>query len=668
MSRIARKGDLGVVEWFRPGEQDRVPVVLDKMAAIGATRLRTGVSWADWFRPEGPDWFDWLIPELARHVELLPCFHYTPPSLGIVDRSNAPPREPKAYADFLDVFVTRHGSCFDWVELWNEPNNLLDWDWRLDPEWTIFAEMIGGAAYWMHQRGKKVLLGGNCPTDLNWLRHMTGLGLLEHVDALGVHAFPGTWSIDWTGWADELAGIRKTLNEAGCERPLWITEAGFSTWRHDEAGQARELLAAVDAQADRLYWYALEDLAADVPTQQGFHVDERHYHMGLFRADHSPKLAARALAAGGVERLAQTVALARPQVRTATPRVVVTGGAGFLGSNLVDQLAADGQDVVVLDSLARDRVEENAHWLTSRHRHRIAFEVGDVRDPFVAADAIKGASAVIHLAAQVAVTTSVADPVHDFEANARGTLNVLEAVRHGAPDAPVLFASTNKVYGELIPRDEMVREGDRYVPRDPARRGGLDETTPLSFHSPYGCSKGVADQYVLDYARVYGLKSVVMRMSCLYGPRQFGTEDQGWVAHFLICALTGRPITIFGDGYQARDVLYVDDAVSAYRAAMKEIDSTAGRAFNLGGGPRNVFSLRELIALIPDIAGVAPEVGYAPWRPSDQAWYVSDTRAISAATGWQPHISAPDGLNRLADWLRTAVPDALAAAPKEKLA
>ena len=184
----------------------------------------------------------------------------------------------------------------------------------------------------------------------------------------------------------------------------------------------------------------------------------------------------------------------------------------------------------------------------------------------------------------------------------------------------------------------------------------MDETTPLSLHSPYGCSKGVVDQYVLDYARTFGLKAAVLRMSCLYGPRQFGTEDQGWVAHFLIRGLTGQPIIIFGDGYQARDILYVDDAVAAYRAVLDGIGRTSGRAFNLGGGPGNVFSLRELIGLIPDLIGVEPEIQFAPWRPSDQAWYVSDTSALSAATGWQVRTSAPEGLSRLAAWLRATVP------------
>jgi CDP-paratose 2-epimerase len=351
------------------------------------------------------------------------------------------------------------------------------------------------------------------------------------------------------------------------------------------------------------------------------------------------------------------VRLATPPVRGTgrpAPRVVVTGGAGFLGSNLVDALASRGENVLVYDSLLRPRVEENLAWLGERYPARVTSCLADIRDVGRLREALRGAKAVVHLAGQVAVTTSVADPLDDFEVNARGTLNVLEAVRAVAPEAPVLFASTNKVYGNLMPLEDMVRHGARYVPGDAAFAGGLSEATPLSFHSPYGCSKGVADQYVLDYARVFGLRTAVFRMSCLYGPRQFGTEDQGWVAHFLISALRGRPITIYGDGYQVRDVLYVDDAVRAYLLGIDGIDSLSGQAFNLGGGPDNTLSLRELLGHIEEITGRAPSVAFDGWRPGDQPWYVSDTSAFRRATGWRPETGVREGLTRLAAWLSHA--------------
>jgi CDP-paratose 2-epimerase len=219
-----------------------------------------------------------------------------------------------------------------------------------------------------------------------------------------------------------------------------------------------------------------------------------------------------------------------------------------------------------------------------------------------------------------------------------------------------------------MPLEAMRQDRERYLPGDPAFAAGLDEKTPLSFYSPYGCSKGVADQYVLDYARVYGLRTAVFRMSCLYGPRQFGTEDQGWVAHFLISALTGRPITIYGDGYQVRDVLYVDDAVRAYLLGIDRIDALSGRAFNLGGGPRNTLSLRELLALIGEISGRAPQVSFDDWRPGDQPWYVSDTTALEQACGWRAEVGVPDGLRRLYDWLGEAFAARPAAGKERELA
>jgi CDP-paratose 2-epimerase len=332
--------------------------------------------------------------------------------------------------------------------------------------------------------------------------------------------------------------------------------------------------------------------------------------------------------------------------------VLITGGAGFLGTNIAAALARRGQEILILDNLTRDHVERNLAWLKDNFGDRVQVKVADVRDANAVADAVANVRSVVHLAAQVAVTTSVLHPADDFEVNARGTLNVLEAVRTLAPYAPVLFASTNKVYGKLLDFHELALDGVRHVPADRKLRFGFDERTPLSFYSPYGCSKGAADQYVLDYARVYGLKTTVFRMSCLYGPHQFGHEDQGWVAHFLISALSGRPLTIFGDGCQVRDVLYVDDAVRAWLTALDRPSEFAGQAFNLGGGPGNAISLLDLIAHIEMVTGRRVEYAFDAWRPGDQAWYVSDTRALEAATGWTPTVAVADGLRRLAGWLK----------------
>jgi CDP-paratose 2-epimerase len=337
--------------------------------------------------------------------------------------------------------------------------------------------------------------------------------------------------------------------------------------------------------------------------------------------------------------------------RTDIKPVLITGGCGFIGCNLADRLAARGDRVIILDNLTRAGVRENAQWLKSCHGDRIEIVVGDVRDPIPVIDAVRGSRAVLHLAAQVAVTSSLECPLDDFEINARGTVNVLEAVRLHNPDAPVVFASTNKVYGRLVDDAQIVRRHRRYVPADPGLARGVSEAAPLDLYSPYGCSKGTADQYAHDYARVFGLRTVVLRMSCIYGPRQFGTEDQGWIAHFLVSALRGDQLTIYGDGYQVRDALFVGDAAAAWIAVLDQIDRTSGRVFNLGGGMENSVSLLELIELIGRLTrhGVSYRIG--DWRPGDQPWYVSDTSALFGAVGWLPQVSLIDGLGSLQEWL-----------------
>jgi CDP-paratose 2-epimerase len=341
----------------------------------------------------------------------------------------------------------------------------------------------------------------------------------------------------------------------------------------------------------------------------------------------------------------------RPALRRATPRVLVTGGCGFVGCNLSDALASRGETVLILDNLARAGTKDNADWLRRRHGDRIAIEVADIRDRAAVEGVVRQAKAVLHLAAQVAVTTSLENPSEDFAINAAGTVDLLESVRRHNPNVPVLFASTNKVYGKLLDAESVTREGQRYVPSDLRLKAGVAEDAPLDFYSPYGCSKGAADQYVRDYARVLGLRTVVLRMSCIYGPRQFGTEDQGWIAHFLIRAIRGEPITIYGDGFQVRDALFIDDAVTAWLTALGRIDDVSGQVFNLGGGVSNAVSLLEMMELIAALRGERPTIAFAKWRPGDQPWYVSDIRKISKALGWTPKIALREGLHLLEIWL-----------------
>jgi CDP-paratose 2-epimerase len=330
--------------------------------------------------------------------------------------------------------------------------------------------------------------------------------------------------------------------------------------------------------------------------------------------------------------------------------VLITGGAGFIGTNLADRLLRQGRRVRIFDSLARPGAERNLRWLLARHRSRLQAEVGDVRSPARLREAVADVAMVFHLAAQVAVTTSLDDPPADFAVNAGGTVELLEALRRAGGAKRLLMTSTNKVYG-AVDDIALAAAGTRYTPRGAVARRGIDESRPLQFHSPYGCSKGAADQYVLDYARSYGFDTAVFRMSCIYGPHQHGTEDQGWLAHFMIRALHGEPITIYGDGRQVRDVLYVEDLVDAFLLAEQHLPAISGQAFNIGGGPENSLSLLELIEQIAALQGYRPELRFGDWRVGDQRWYVSDCGKFASATGWHPRVGRDEGVRRLYNWL-----------------
>jgi CDP-paratose 2-epimerase len=330
--------------------------------------------------------------------------------------------------------------------------------------------------------------------------------------------------------------------------------------------------------------------------------------------------------------------------------ILITGGAGFIGSNLADRLAGEGHDIIVYDGLSRSGVERNLKWLKQRHGRRISSIIGDIRDEDELVRAVAEAKAVFHMAAQVAVTTSLVDPREDFDINIRGTVNVLDAVRVRREPIPVIFASTNKVYGGLEDLVLLSRDS-RYEPDGIMARRGISERRPLDFHTPYGCSKGAADQYVLDYCRSFEIPTVVFRMSCIYGQRQMGTEDQGWVAHFLIRALEGEALTIYGDGRQVRDILDVHDAVDAYVRALDRMSQVQGRAFNLGGGPRNAVSLLQLVDHIGAITGRDIGITFEDWRQGDQRWYVSDTEAARTELGLAEPLRWRDGVAQLARWL-----------------
>jgi CDP-paratose 2-epimerase len=328
-------------------------------------------------------------------------------------------------------------------------------------------------------------------------------------------------------------------------------------------------------------------------------------------------------------------------------RILVTGGCGFIGTHAVHRWMRH-HDVLAIDNLSRPGTACNLRWLQTQHP--LAFRRVDIRDADELAGAVRAfrPDVVLHLAAQVAVTTSVTDPDLDFGVNARGTFNVLEAVRRYAPEAIVLYSSTNKVYGGMEDVGVVLRDG-RYAYAD--RHQGVDEEQPLDFHSPYGCSKGAGDQYVRDYARIYGLKTVVLRQSCIYGTRQWGMEDQGWIAWFTIRSVQGRPVTIYGDGRQVRDALWVDDLLDAYELAISGIEEVRGRVYNLGGGPAFTLSLLELLDLLKDYSGRPLEHDFDDWRPGDQRVFVADVRRAREELGWRPRVAPAEGVRRLYDWV-----------------
>jgi CDP-paratose 2-epimerase len=331
--------------------------------------------------------------------------------------------------------------------------------------------------------------------------------------------------------------------------------------------------------------------------------------------------------------------------------VTILGGAGFIGSNLAHRLLLAGEQVQIFDNLSSVGVLRNIEWLRRQHDSRFVLSVGDIRDGVAVSAALANTSAVYHFAAQVGVAKSIDDPLLDFDINARGTLNVLQAMRRLEEPAPLFFASTTRIYGALsdVPLGEALK---RYEPLDDRVLAyGFSEARSLDFTGPGACSKGAADQYVVDSARTYGLSATALRMSSIYGPRQHGCEDHGWIAHFLKRSLTGEPVAIHGTGKQVRDVLFVDDLVEALLLARKHSAHVSGGAFNIGGGVGNTLSVLELVDVIEELTGERPQVIFVPERTDDARYYVADTRRFRAATGWSAQVDVRQGLRELYLWL-----------------
>lgn len=330
-------------------------------------------------------------------------------------------------------------------------------------------------------------------------------------------------------------------------------------------------------------------------------------------------------------------------------RILIIGGAGFIGANLTHHLLSKGHKVAVYDNLLRRGSEKNIKWLRMNHEGRYKLLRADIRDYKALQQAVDGVDIIYNVSGQVAVTTSVSAPLEDFEINALGAVNLLEAVRTVNPSAIVVYTSTNKVYGKMYDVPIVERNG-RYDYENLVY--GISETQPLDFYSPYGCSKGAADQYTRDYVRIYGLRTIVFRMSCIYGIRQFGNEDQGWVAHFVISSVFDRPLTIYGDGNQVRDILFINDLLRAFELATDNINVTQGQIYNIGGGRENTISLLELIEQLENLLGKHIKYTFDDWRPGDQKVYISDIRKAERDFDWMPKIPKEQGIERLLDWVR----------------
>lgn len=610
MTKPARSTELGICARFPYDNRDRAALGLRGLASLSVKHVRLALSVTDL---ENDAWLKWLLGRLAETHDVL---------VALDDQPILP--------ETLELFLDHHGDRIKAVEICANglpfPDDLMN---NLKRKLLVLERhplpAILSLGFWPR-------IGEATYLDVD---------KLENADAIGLRL-----SIGMNDRIDErVEDARRALRGVDPNKPLWITSIRHAGDCRDLVKPAMLLGDAMARDVDRIYWNGLIGDCSSNDTGSTTQDD-------LFDAAGQPGLLARLLAAGEGE-LDRVLSLSRrnqsPAVVGVRP-VLVTGGAGFIGANLADRLASDGHHVLIYDALARPGVERNLHWLTRRHPGLVAFALGDLRDEAALSDAAASANAIFHLAGQVAVTTSMAQPLADFEVNARGTIALLDTLRRRNADAPLIFASTNKVYGDLADI-ALAREGDCYLPtRTDLRDNGIGEDRPLRFHTPYGCSKGAADQYVLDYAHSYGLRTAVLRMSCIYGERQLGTEDQGWVAHFLLKAIAGDPVTIYGDGRQVRDILHVGDAVAAYIAAWQNIDAIAGKAYNLGGGPQNAISLLQLVEHIEMLLGRPIEIDFSAWRNGDQRYFVADTSALHRDLSLASPLDWRSGVARLATY------------------
>ena len=588
---------IGGMEVLRSCEQWRERVER-RVEAEGLQHLRLCVGASAWSADD--DVLAPAVARVARRVALVVVCAATP------QRMVARPEILRRWARWLAA----HGGA---IELPAEPPTSSIW--RARKASTGLVASLLTAAGLVRDAGGRVAWGiPAAATRPEVLDALARSGPVQDgeplvLDAVGLHG-------------SEASGAVSRVRARWKDNPLWLCAGEPDDRPRSELELELERLgAATEHGVERVYWSG------------------------------APQAPVRSLWQRMGERRVTPLLARRSPSSTSEPRVLVTGGAGFVGCNLVARLRAQGHHVVILDDLGRPGVERNLEWIEGLSGGSLELVPGDVRSPSAVRRALAGVDQVFHLAGQVAVTTSLEDPVRDHDVNIRGTLVLLEELRRQRAPAGLVFASTTKVYGDL--QGVALEEHDhRWIPVDPRLRAqGVDESRPLDLQSPYGCSKGAADQYVLDYARSFGVPAVVVRMSCIYGPHQRGTKDQGWVAHFMQQAIEGRTVTIHGDGKQVRDVLFIDDAVEALIRLGQRTRQLQGTAFNLGGGSKHTLSPLELLEHVGQLHGRRPPVRFGNWRPGDQRYFVCDHGLLTSAIDWQPRVPVSVGLRRLHGWL-----------------
>ncbi|MGD9555633.1 MAG: NAD-dependent epimerase/dehydratase family protein [Mangrovibacterium sp.] len=640
---------IGILEQFCAGDEEKAKETAEGLKKMGITHLQIRLARTGYAQGKGEAWLDWLIPFLSQQFDLFPCFGISVPGAA-KEADEISPKDPEETpAEFADWFTGRYGKYFSYAGLCYEPLNPGAGGELFAPDVFVGLTDMACSSFRMH--GKKVVLAGIHPEAAKWLTGLAEYDAFRKIDVLGLQDSPEE-PVPADEWRKKVEQLRTVFSGGGLNPEFWITATGYSTDDFDERMQLEKFVSVAELPVSRVYWHSLTDMRAEGPRIRAAGGSGRY--LGLMNADGTSKLLHRFWISGGIENIMQNKWLVSANERlpeNSAQRVLITGGAGFIGTNLAHRLMTGGYHVTVLDNLSRPGVEHNLKWLKEQHPG-LRVLIADTRDRRTVEEAVNDTGHVFHFAAQVAVTNSLVNPVHDFEVNVAGTINLLEAIRKSPSRPSLIYTSTNKVYGNLADI-ELTNDGISYSPKnEKIRMSGVGENRHLDFHSPYGSSKGSADQYILDYARSFGLRNAVFRMSCIYGPHQFGNEDQGWVAHFILKALKREKITLYGDGMQVRDVLYVDDLINAFLKAWEHIDLIRGEAFNMGGGPANAISLLELIKMLEEKLGAPVSFEFENWRQGDQKYYVSDSSKFSQATGWKASVPALHGIGLLYDWLK----------------